>query len=315
MNKRRRILLPVLAMALLLILVACDTGGNEGTDAPVGTETGTATETATEETVTEEATEAQETEAQAPSGGADDAASLLDRMAEAIAAVESVRGKLYTDSQMYGVDENGERVETEESAGGIAIDFDSKSEIEYAWMKDPETAYTRISYDAENDMSNVLEEYIYDGSVYSNQFEGRWMKMLDTDAGEQARSIRELYLSPQTIDVLRNIQDHIHVTDEGDTYRLEFEGEGAAAQELMEKMSQGQPEPEFDVESEIHHMKYVYIVDKQDYRLRSILTEMDAITETSMGRMRSISNTQGEFSEYNAVNIQVPQEVLDAPEY
>lgn len=237
-----------------------------------------------------------------------DTATLLNRMEEASENIRSLRSEMHMQQQT----EIAQESETTNEAGGpmgIPTNFDMTSDIEMDMMMEPAIAHMKVTPEGGQ---GSIETYLTEEGLYTNQT-GEWVKVTGQGAAFDPETVKESYLSEETMATLREIEEQLVVTEEPDHYRITYDGDGEGAEDLIRLQMEEQNGPEIDMT--INHIKYSYTVNKESYLPETIDTDMDFEVQTEIGRILSKQKVTGTFSKINEIEeIVIPQDVLDAPE-
>lgn len=296
MKKNRMIGIIVLSLALVFAACSTDTAEVPATQSAEGAVPGT------QETATP--TEA----APDPS----DTAAILQRMSEFSEEITSMRADMHLEQDIRMV----EGTETTNEAGGplgIPVQMHMISDMEMEMTMDPLVSHMKIKVQspgtAESDQ--FQEVYTTTEGMYTDQY-GEWIKITGEGISQDPEEIKESYMSDDAIRTLREMEENLVVTEVGDAYHLSFEGSGEDAEKLLDR----QIDRELAGDITLNNLKYLYVVDKQTYKPRSVDMDMDFEMDTEVGRMAVKQQVKGIFSKINEITeIVIPQEILDAPEY
>lgn len=239
---------------------------------------------------------------------APDTAELLNRMQEASKNIQSFRADMQIAQEMTF--DGGSATDEAGGPAGIVGDLSMNSDLEMEMTMEPLFAWMKMTLSApEMDAEgHEMEMYLSEDGVYMNQM-GQWMYMAGEQAGFNPEEMKQSYMSEETVEAMREIEDNLVVTEQGDHYLLTYDGDGEDANKLLELQMQNQEELPGNME--FNHLKYQYTIEKDTYYPTGIDMDM-SFSYSEEVTMESNQKITGTFSKINEVTeITIPQEALD----
>ena len=166
------------------------------------------------------------------------------------------------------------------------------------------------------------KDYIYMQMPGFGEMEPEWMKMSITAMGGPAldpESLKQTMGNADSLSALKEVEDELEVTDQGDAWLIHYEGSGETAQKLFEMQLQAAGNSAAsDIENadmKIDHIDYNYVIGKSDILPRSLKADLSYSINLEGQTLPITQKLEGNYSRINEIDaIDIPQAALDAEE-
>lgn len=274
----------LLGTVLIASITAC---GKEGAQSPAGN---TATEPAKEQT--------------APAESIPTAKELIEKVTAAGQEMKS----LSMDSsikQDITINANG----TEQTQ---KVNMDMKVDM----VNEPFAMYQEMTVAMPDSEPQDIKQYITSEGVYTN-VDGSWVKLPDETAAPILEQMKAQGSPEEQLKQLESIIDDVKVTDEGEHYKLAATVSGDKVKELakgyMEQSSGGDASTAAMLDQmDINSMNMSYNIDKKTNFPVDFNVIMDMGMEMEGQKMQIKMDMQGKMSNFNKVEVTIPEEVRKA---